>query len=109
MLTKLKKKGVIKMEKISEKDLKQKLKKINHFRKGAYITFKGIIDARITFHALHTQLDEEKHLILLEDNTKDDTMSIDLNFVSNIEISKDSRNLKFQIENDVEQSIIIKV
>lgn len=97
------------MEKINEKDLKRKLKKINHFRKGAYITFKGIIDARITFHLLHTQLDEEKHLILLEDNIEDNTISIDLNFVSNIETSKDSRNLKFQIENDVEQSIIIKI
>lgn len=67
----------------------------------------GIISARVTFHKFKAKLDNKNSKILIQDSIKNDRMSIDLNYLSNIEKSKDNKKLKLYLEN--EEKILFEI
>lgn len=67
----------------------------------------GIISARVTFHKFKAKLDNKNSKILIHDSLKNDTMSIDLNYLSNIEKSKDNKKLQLYLEN--EEKILFEI
>ncbi len=87
------------MEKVNEKDLKQILQNMSNFKEGVYIYLSGIINARITFYKFKAKLDSKNLQIIIQDSIKNDKMSIDINYLSNIRKSKDNRKLQLFLEN----------
>lgn len=67
----------------------------------------GIISARVTFHKFKAKLDSKNSKILIEDSVKNDTMSIDLKYLSNIEKSEDNKKLQLYLDN--EEKILFEI
>ena len=67
----------------------------------------GVISARVTFHKFRAKLDSKNSKILIEDSVKNDTMSIDLKYLSNIEKSEDNKKLQLYLDN--EEKILFEI
>ena len=67
----------------------------------------GIISARVTFHKFRAKLDSKNSKIVIQDSIKNDTMSIDLNYLSNIEKSEDNKKLQLYLDN--EEKILFEI
>lgn len=86
------------MIKIEESKLKKALQRLNRFKCGAYIYFKGIIEGKVTFYKFCAKIDKDK--ITITDSLKDDTISLDLAYVSLVKQSVDKRKLELNLENE---------
>lgn len=67
----------------------------------------GVINARVTFHKFKAKLDNRNSKIVIQDSLKNDTMCIDITYLSNIEKSTDNKKLQLYLEN--EEKILFEI